>query len=157
MKILICGIDGYIGFPLTVRLVNLGHDVVGIDNFLRRTMVDERKSCSATPISSIDKRLDKITELFHKSVEFHSGDMTDFDFVFKTLRSVRPDVVVNLAHQPSAAYSMASVNHADFTYFNNVSGTLNLVWSVKRLKPHPHIISIGTLGEYGQPNMPIPE
>jgi len=157
MKVLITGIDGYIGFPLSLHLLETRHEVVGIDNFLRRRMVEEVGSHSATPIRPMEKRLEVVKEIFGKEIAFHRGDMLDYDFLKRILHKYKPDSIVNLAQQPAAPYSMIDAKHAAFTQHNNVIGILNLMWAMREETPDCHVTTLGTMGEYGQPNMPIPE
>jgi len=157
MKVLITGIDGYIGFPLSLHLLERGHEVVGIDNFLRRRMVEEVGSQSATPIQPMEKRLKVVKEILGKEIAFHRGDMLDYDFLKSILHKYKPDSIVNFAQIPAAPYSMIDAKHAAFTQQNNTIGILNLMWAMMEETPDCHVTTLGTMGEYGQPNMPIPE
>jgi UDP-sulfoquinovose synthase len=157
MKVLITGIDGYSGWPLALHLLGRGHDVVGLDNFVTRRRVREVGSWSATPIPSFARRRATVKELFGKEIGFHRGDMTDYDFVRGVLATERPEAIVHLAEQRSAPYSMIDVHHAVTTQVENLTGTLHLVYALRETCPDTHLIKMGTMGEYGTPNVDIPE
>jgi len=143
MKILILGADGYIGWPLSLRLLNMGHYVNGIDNYSRRERVLKVDSNSLIPIS--DKRWrNKILPIEQGSVRFLNF-LADYD------------CIVHLAEQPSAPYSMRDMGHSLETINQNVMGTMNLLWLIKEYCPNTHLLKLGTLGEFGYPDCPIPE
>lgn len=159
LRVLICGVDGYIGFPLAMHLLKLGHSVYGVDCLLRRQMVSEVKCQSAIPISSLFWR-GKI--LRHEFGDFHyqSLDIADpdkYQVLKRIFKKFKPESIVNLAQQPSPAYSMIDVHHANFTQQNNNRGLMNLLWCMREVTPLAPITTLGTMGEYEQPNMPIPE
>ncbi len=157
MKVLITGMDGYIGWALSLHMLNRGHTVIGIDNFLRRKMVREVNCQSAITIQPMKKRLELIKQVLGKEIAFEQGDMLDYDFLKAVLHKYKPNSIVNLAQQPSPAYSMINAKHATFSQRNNVCGILNLMWAMREETPDAHVTTLGTMGEYGQPNMPIPE
>ncbi len=157
MKVLITGIDGYSGWPLALHLLSRGHSVVGLDNFVTRRRVREVGSWSATPIPAFPRRLAAVKELLGKEIEFHRGDMTDYPFVRQVLAEERPDAIVHLAEQRSAPYSMIDVDHAVATQVENITGTLHLVYAMRECSPETHLVKMGTMGEYGTPNVDIPE
>jgi len=157
MKVAILGIDGYLGWSLTLKLLSRGHDVVGLDNFLRRRAVAEVGSQSVIPIANMSTRLKAVRETFGKEVAFEQGDVLNYRFLEKFLEKHKPDSIVNFAQQPSPHYSMMSPKHATFTQANNVCGGLNLLWAVRKINHEIPIITLGTLGEWSTPNMPIPE
>ncbi len=155
--ILICGIDGYIGWNLAMDLSKKGHKVIGIDNFSRRRQVREVGSESLTPISSFEDRLKTYQEVFNKKIRFVQGDMLNYNFLKNLLRDSKPDTIINLAQMPSAPYSMMNAEKATWTTVNNTIGNLNLLWVIKDSGLDPHLIKMGTMGEYGTPNIDIPE
>ena len=157
MKVLITGIDGYSGWPLALHLLSRGHEVAGLDNFVTRRRVKEVGSQSATPIAPFPKRQAAVQRLLGKELHFHKGDMTDFAFVRGVLEAERPDAIVHLAEQRSAPYSMIDVHHAVRTQVENISGTLHLIYGIRDVVPHAHLVKMGTMGEYGTPNVDIPE
>jgi len=158
MKILIPGIDGYIGWALAIRLLSKGHTIYGFDNFSRRNHVEEMDSHSAIPILTIEKRIELLKKEYGQEINFSEGDLLDSQFVDNIFKKFFPDVIVHLAEQPSAPYSMIDQEHSIYTHQNNVIGTLNLVYSMQRHSPKAHLIKLGTMGEYGyDPGLEIPE
>lgn len=157
MKILILGVDGYLGWSLANYLADRGHNISGVDNYSRRDWVKEMGSQSATPIRRMTERLQAFREKWGKSLEFFEGDLTNFNFVLNTLKSVRPDCIVHLAEMPSAPFSMIDAEHACYTHTNNLNGTLNVLFAMRETVPHCHLQKLGTMGEYGTPDMDIPE
>ncbi len=157
LRIYIAGIDGYIGWPLAMYLTNQGHEVAGCDIYLRREWVEEIGGWSATPIRSMEERLSAFEEVFGKKIGFYEGDLRDPDFVYESIEDFQPDAIVHLGEQPSAPYSMIDLEHATFTQINNVQGNLNILYAMKDICPEAHLVKLGTMGEYGTPNVPIPE
>lgn len=157
MNILIAGVDGYLGWPLAEHLAALGHHVSGIDNGLRRRLVAREGSDSATPIASFSDRASMFKFRFGSAHGFLEGDLSDYSFCVKALTSSEPDAIVHLAQIPSAPYSMGSVDQAVFTQVNNVTGTLHLLHAMRDVAPGSHLVKLGTMGEYGTPDIDIPE
>ena len=153
MKVLILGIDGYIGFPLALRLIDNGIDVYGADNFYTRKRVMEVKSKSAIRINSMNERISKL----NNRIKFYRGDVSNSKFVYDLIRDIKPDAVVHLAEQRSAPYSMISLKTANETLEKNIKSTMNIIYAVKDLKRDTHIVKLGSMGEYGTPNIDIPE
>jgi UDP-sulfoquinovose synthase len=157
MKVFIAGIDGYLGWPLAQYLAARGHQIAGADLFLRRQWVKEIGGHSAIPVYNIDDRLSAFREMFGQSVTFHKLDLLNYALLKKSLDDFCPDAIVHLAEMPSAPYSMIDQEHAVFTQQNNVIGSLNLLWAIKESCPDAHLIKLGTMGEYGTPDIDIPE
>ena len=157
MRVLIAGMDGYLGWPLSMYLTSRGHQVAGLDRFLRRSWVAEMGSDSATPISPMADRLIAFEERFGTRPDFRVGDLLDYEFVHDFLADFQPDAIVHLGEMPSAPYSMIDARHAVWTQTNNVMGTLNLLFAMRDTCPDAHLIKLGTMGEYGTPNVDIPE
>jgi len=157
MNVLIAGMDGYLGWTLAMYLTNRGHSVVGIDNFSRRKNVEEVGSWSATPIRSMDERLRGFKEIHGKEIKFHEGDLREYSFVKEVVEKYKPDTIVHLGEQPCAPYSMIDVDHCVFTMTNNIVGTLNILYAMHEASPKTHLLKLGTMGEYGTPNIDIPE
>jgi UDP-sulfoquinovose synthase len=157
MKVLITGVDGYSGWPLALHLLKRGHSVVGLDNFVTRKRVKEVGGDSATPILPFPKRQAAVKELLGAELLFHKGDLGDYDFVSRVLDTERPDAIVHLAEQRSAPYSMIDVHHAVTTQVENLTGTLHLLYAMRAHVPDAHLVKMGTMGEYGTPNLDIPE
>jgi UDP-sulfoquinovose synthase len=157
MHVFIAGIDGYLGWGLAQYLTRRGHEVAGIDKFLRRDWVEEMGSVSAIPVYSIEERLAAFQEHFGKSLNFKEGDLLDYPFLRDTLADFQPEAIVHLGEMPSAPYSMIDQQHASYTHHNNVIGSLNLLWAMREVCPEAHLVKLGTMGEYGTPNVDIPE
>jgi UDP-sulfoquinovose synthase len=157
MRVFIAGVDGYLGWSLAQYLAARGHQVGGNDKFLRRSWVEEVGSLSAQPIFSIEERLQAFQQRFGAALDFRAGDLLDYDFLVGALRDFAPDAIVHLGEMPSAPYSMIDQAHAVFTHQNNVIGSLNLLWAMREVCPEAHLVKLGTMGEYGTPNLDIPE
>jgi UDP-sulfoquinovose synthase len=156
VKVLITGVDGYSGWPLALHLLERGHDVAGIDNFVTRQRVAEVDSWSATPISDMSERV-KALKAGGKELRFYEGDLCDYAVVQRVIRKEKPDAVVHLGEQRSAPYSMIDVHHAVATQCQNLSSTLHILYAMKDIVPKSHLVKMGTMGEYGTPNTDIPE
>ncbi len=157
MKVLVLGGDGYCGWPTALHLSARGHDVGIVDNFLRRQWDFELGAASITPIRNLQERIGAWHELTGRSIDTYIGDITDFGFLANVVREFLPQAVVHFAEQRSAPYSMIDRPHAVFTQANNVIGTLNLLYAIKEFAPECHLVKLGTMGEYGQPNIDIEE
>ena len=157
MKVLIAGIDGYLGWALASYLTDRGHEVAGIDNGFRREWVAEMNSTSAVPIADMDEREAAFERTFGKPIKIVRGDLTDGDTVNKLVESFQPESIVQLGECPSAPYSMIDAKHAIFVQTNNLVGTFNLMYAIKDIVPEAHLVKLGTMGEYGTPNVDIPE
>ena len=159
MKILVLGYDGYIGYPLTLHLLNQGHEVYGVDNHSRRRRVNELASDSLTPILSVIGRIGYLKQTYKNFTGQATMSLgTDPPGHIKSLLNYfKPDTIVHLAEQPSAPWSMQSTHHASTTQHENVIGTLHLLWAMHEECPNAHLVKLGTMGEYGTPNCDIPE
>lgn len=157
MKVFIAGIDGYLGWTLAQHLSAHGHEVAGNDLFLRRQWVEEVGSQSAIPVYSFDERQAAFRQRFGKELIFREGSLLDYPFLRQFLADFQPDAIVHLAEMPSAPYSMMDQEHAVFTQQNNVIGSLNVLWAMREVCPQAHLVKLGTMGEYGTPNVDIPE
>lgn len=155
--VLIAGADGYLGWALSMALASRGYEVVGIDNLSRRRNVEEIGSWSALPIKTMLQRLSAFRNLYGKSITFVEGDLTNYVTVRDLIASYKPTAIVHLGEQPSAPYSMIDVNHCVYTHTNNVVGTLNILYAMHETSPDTHLVKLGTMGEYGTPNLDIPE
>ncbi len=157
MRVFIAGVDGYLGWTLAQYLAARGHEVAGCDLYLRRKWVEEMGSQSATPIHSMPERLAAFREHFTRGLLFNNGDLQDYEFVMRCFSEFQPEAIVHLGEMPSAPYSMADVNHATFTQVNNIIGTINILYAMQTVCPKAHLVKLGTMGEYGTPNVDIPE
>lgn len=156
MKVLIIGPDGYLGFPLAQRLLERGHEVVGIDNLSRRRRVREVGGWTAIPISDPYERVEAIKDRW-PDFTMRITDVMDSDDVDYVFQKHRPDAVVHLGEIPSAPYSMIDQKHCIETFNNNVNGTLNILHSIAKYAPECHQVKLGTMGEWGTPDCDIPE
>lgn len=157
MRILVAGVDGYLGWALAQHLTARGHTVAGLDALLRRDWVAEMGAESALPIAALDDRLAAFEAHFGVKLTLYRGNLLDYTFTRLALAEFQPDTIVHLAEMPSAPYSMIDPAHAAFTQHNNVIGSLNLLWAMKEAAPSAHLLKLGTMGEYGTPNIDIPE
>jgi UDP-sulfoquinovose synthase len=157
MRVLIVGIDGYLGWPLAQHLAERGHEVGGLDAFLRREWVDEVGGTSAIPISDFVDRRGRFRERWGKEMFFREANLVDWEVTSETIQTFQPDALVHLGECPSAPFSMIDVHHCNLVHTNNVIGTLNILHALRDFAPDCHLIKLGTMGEYGTPKMPIPE
>ena len=157
MRILVLGADGYLGWPTALHLSDQGHEVGVVDNFARRGYDHELGVESLVPIESMPVRLRAWKELTGKDVSCYVGDLCDAGFTTRTVREFAPDAIVHFAEQRAAPYSMIDQAHAVYTQTNNVVGTLNLLYAIAAVDPSIHLVKLGTMGEYGTPNIDIEE
>jgi UDP-sulfoquinovose synthase len=157
VKVLILGGDGYLGWPTAMHMSSAGHEVAVVDNFLRRSMSVELGAGSLTPIQSLQERVRIWEEISGAAIRVFVGDLTDPQFVDEVFSSFGPESVVHYGEQPSAPYSMIDRRHAVQTQRNNVEGTLNVLFAMRDLAPDAHLVKLGTMGEYGTPDIDIEE
>jgi UDP-sulfoquinovose synthase len=157
MKVLILGGDGYLGWPTALHLSAAGHDVAVADNFARRGYDYEMGVDSLVPIETLQSRVAVWRELTGKSVATYIGDLCDADFTTRMVADFAPDAIVHYAEQRAAPYSMVDRKHAVYTQTNNVVGTLNVLYAIADINPDTHLVKLGTMGEYGTPNIDIEE
>jgi UDP-sulfoquinovose synthase len=157
MRILVLGGDGYLGWPTALHLSARGHDVGIVDSFARRNYDYEMGVDSLVPICQMQRRVSTWKEVSGHTIQPFIGDLTDSEFLEASLRDFGPEAVVHFAEQRSAPYSMIDRKHAVYTQVNNVVGTLNLLYAIKEIDPSIHLVKLGTMGEYGAPNIDIEE
>jgi UDP-sulfoquinovose synthase len=157
MKIGVLGGDGYCGWATALYLSARGHSVSIVDNFARRQWDHELGVQTLTPIRPLSERLKIWQQLTGHSIDLHVGDCMDYDFLASYVKSAEPEAVIHFAEQRAAPYSMIDRKHAVFTQVNNVVGTLNLLFALRELQPDCHLVKLGTMGEYGTPNIDIEE
>lgn len=157
MRVFITGIDGYLGWALAQYMTELGHEVAGADLMLRREWVTEVGSTSAIPIASREERIVAFEKQFGKKLDFRVGDLCNYEFVTDFFEQFQPEAIVHLGQMPSAPYSMMDQKHSVWTQVNNVTSNLNLLWAMREVVPNAHLVKLGTMGEYGQPNIDIAE
>jgi len=157
VKIIVLGGDGYLGWPTALHLSECGHEVAIADNFVRRQYDHELGVESLVPIEPLSLRVRAWQEVTGKHLHTYVGDLCDAEFTYRIIREFRPDAVVHFAEQRAAPYSMIDRKHAVYTQTNNVVGTLNLLYAIAETDPSIHLIKLGTMGEYGTPNIDIEE
>jgi UDP-sulfoquinovose synthase len=157
MRILVLGGDGYLGWPAAMRFSARGHEVAVVDNFSRRRWHTEHSTDSLTPISSLADRVEAWRELAGAEVRTFVGPIEDGEFVDRVIAETLPEAIVHFGEQPSAPFSMMSRKHAVLTQYTNVVGTLNVLFAIRDRVPDCHLVKLGTLGEYGTPNIDIEE
>jgi UDP-sulfoquinovose synthase len=157
MKILVLGGDGYLGWPMAMHFSAKGDDVMIVDNFVKRRIELENGIQPLEPIPTLHRRVALWREVSGKDVQLEIGDLLNHRFIYQVLRDFQPDTIVHFAEQPSAPYSMQDRGKAVFTQENNVIGTLNLLFAMKSHCPGAHLIKLGTMGEYGTPDIDIEE
>ena len=157
MRILILGGDGYLGWPTAMRFSAAGHEVSVVDNFSRRRWHTQHSTDSLTPIGSLADRIEAWKEVSGREIQTFVGSIEDGKFLDRVIAETVPETVIHYGEQPSAPYSMKSRATAVETQYTNVIGTLNLLFSMRDRVPDCHLVKLGTMGEYGTPNIDIEE
>ena len=157
MRVLILGGDGYLGWPTAMHLSKHGHDVTVVDNYMRRNLSREEDVETLFSVPNLRERVRLWEETSGLKMGVFIGDLTDWSFVAKVFQECRPEVVVHYAEQPSAPYSMLRREAASLTLSNNIGVTANVIFAVREFCPEAHIVKLGTMGEYGTPNIDIEE
>lgn len=157
MKVLVIGGDGYCGWATALYLSNRGYEVGILDSLVRRHWDNELGVQTLTPITPIQQRIQRWHDLTGKSIDLFVGDITNYEFLKKVLQKFEPEALVHFGEQRSAPFSMIDREHAVLTQVNNVVGTLNLLYAMREDFPNCHLVKLGTMGEYGTPNIDIEE
>lgn len=158
MKILILGGDGYLGWPTSMYLASKNHDVAIVDNMAKRFWEAECSVEPLFPLSTISTRVLSFEKLTGKKIQTFIGDISNnHRFVYKVFETFKPDAIIHYAEQPSAPYSMKDRETCFETQRNNVLGNLNIMFAMRKYTPDAHLIKLGTMGEYGTPNIDIEE
>jgi UDP-sulfoquinovose synthase len=157
VRILVLGGDGYLGWPTAMHFSQAGDEVMVVDNFVKRRIEMEDGIEPLEPIPTLHARVALWEEVTNHKIHLRVGDLLNHRFLYRILEEFQPDAIVHYAEQPSAPYSMQGREHAVFTQNNNVIGTLNLLFAMKRCCPNAHLVKLGTMGEYGTPNIDIEE
>lgn len=157
MRVLILGMDGYLGWPTAMALSNSGYEVCGVDNYLRRNLCREQDVEPLFPTPNLHERIRLWEAVSGKKIGVYIGDLNDWTFISRVFQDFQPEAVIHYAEQPSAPYSMLSREAAMLTLNNNLAVTANVIFAVREFCPNAHIIKLGTMGEYGTPNIDIEE
>ncbi|AFY65158.1 NAD-dependent epimerase/dehydratase family protein [Geitlerinema sp. PCC 7407] len=157
MKVLVIGGDGYCGWATALYLSNRGYEVGILDSLVRRHWDTQLGIDTLTPIAPIRQRIQRWKDLTGKHIDLFVGDITDYQFLLGALQQFEPEAIVHFGEQRSAPFSMIDRDHAVLTQVNNVVGTLNLLYVIKEHFPDCHLVKLGTMGEYGTPNIDIEE
>ena len=155
--VIVLGADGYLGWPTSLHLSAAGHEVIAVDSLVRRRWDRQGGTSSLLPIRSMPERIRRWSAVSGRAITWRRLDMLNADGVRALLEEFRPDAVVHFAEQRSAPFSMIDRDHAVMTQHNNVVGTLNLLFALQQSAPDAHLIKLGTMGEYGTPDIPIEE
>jgi UDP-sulfoquinovose synthase len=158
MRILILGGDGYLGWPTAMYFSARGHEVHIVDNYLRRKMHAEAGTGTLVPIApDLPTRVSAWREVTGNTITATEGDLTDWPVVERVFREFSPETIIHYGEIPSAPYSMMDRHRAALTQYNNVINTLNVLWAIHDYAPGAHLVKLGTMGEYGTPNIDIEE
>jgi UDP-sulfoquinovose synthase len=157
MKVLVIGGDGYCGWATALYLSNRGYEVGILDNMVRRHWDMELCVETLTPIAPIQSRIQRWKDLTGNQIDLFVGDITNYEFLSRAMHQFEPEAVVHFGEQRSAPFSMIDREHAVLTQVNNVVGTLNLLYVMRESFPDCHLVKLGTMGEYGTPNIDIEE
>ncbi|MFW6275228.1 MAG: NAD-dependent epimerase/dehydratase family protein [bacterium] len=157
MRILLLGADGYLGWPTAMHLANEGHEVMAVDNYLRRDLSRDYDVEPLIILPNLNKRAGIFEKITGKKVDVRIGDCCDYQFLSSLFKEFEPDAIVHYAEQPSAPFSMIGQKEADLTLRNNLTATHNIIFCMLNFAPGSHMVKIGTMGEYGTPNIDIEE
>jgi UDP-sulfoquinovose synthase len=157
VRVLVLGGDGYLGWPTAMSFAAQGHEVTVVDNYFRRQVALETNSEPLLPTPELAGRTALFQSLSGRAIAARVVDCTDYRALSAVFRDCRPEAVVHYAEQPSAPYSMIGYGEAHRTLNNNLNATFNVIWAVLEHAPDCHVIKLGTMGEYGTPNIDIEE
>lgn len=157
MNVLILGGDGYLGWPTAARFAAQGHNVIAVDNYLRRSLAEATDSEGLFGNPSLSERCRILHTEKGLRVDRRILDLSDLQTVLTLFAETSPDVIIHYAEQPSAPYSMMDNNASVLTLNNNLNVTLNVLLAMVDVCPEAHLVKLGTMGEYGTPNIDIEE
>jgi UDP-sulfoquinovose synthase len=156
-RVLVLGGDGYLGWPTAMHLSRRGYEVAVVDNLAKRAWELEIGVEPLFPIATLHDRVRAWREVSENEIGLYVGDLVDYRFVESTIREFQPDSIIHYGEQPSAPYSMIDVRRATYTQYNNVVGNLNVLFAMRDIVPDAHLVKLGTMGEYGTPDIDIEE
>ena len=157
MRVLVLGGDGYLGWPLAMKLSHSGHDVSIADSYLRRKLTRSTNNEPLVEFPDLGERKQKWFHYTGINLNSYIGNLRDWGFISKVFQQTSPDCVVHLAEQPSAPFSMIDRGKCIVTSTNNIVSTLNVIFAIQKTNPRIHLVKLGTMGEYGTPNIDIEE
>ena len=161
MKVLVLGGDGFCGWPTSLHLSDIGHDVIVVDNLSRREIDLELEVESLTPIRPMGERVRVWKELTGKTIGFVHLDLAEeYDRFAQLLLDEQPDAIVHFGEQRAAPYSMRNIHAKRYTVDNNVRGTHNVLAAIVESGRDIALVHLGTMGVYGygwSGSAPIPE
>lgn len=157
MRVLVAGADGYLGWPMTMRLSAAGHEVLAVDSLVKRRWERDFDAAPLMPVLDLPDRATLWRQVSGRAVAVEVGDLCDEGFLNELVFGYRPDALIDFAQQPSAPMSMLDEQHGITTQVNNLVGTLRILYALRRRAPSCHLIKFGTMGEYGTPNIDIEE
>lgn len=157
LKVLVLGGDGYLGWPTAMDFAAAGHEVMVADNYLRRNLAEATNSEPLILSPNLSERARLFESVSGQRIVVRIGDLSDADFMFEIVREFQPDTIIHYAEQPSAPYSMQGFREAQLTFQNNLNVTFNCIWAILELVPDCHLVKLGTMGEYGTPDIDIEE
>jgi UDP-sulfoquinovose synthase len=157
VRVLVLGGDGYLGWPTAMHFSSRGHDVAVVDNYTRRRTVAETGSDSLTPVLNLHQRVAAWKEVTGRDIESHLFDLCDYEPLDRLVKDFRPEAIIHYGQMPSAPYSMQDRRHAVFTQRNNIENNLNVIFAIVENDIDCHLVKLGTMGEYGCPNIDIEE
>jgi UDP-sulfoquinovose synthase len=168
--VLILGGDGYLGWPTAMYFSIRGYQVTVVDNYFRRNACTELDTGMLYPVPTLIERARVWHEKTGCEIKVVIADLAEpdamrqlfdgrvrYQWALNPAYSGIPDTVIHYAEQPSAPYSVMDYQHADITLVNNLRVTNNLLWAVRDFSRDTHLIKLGTMGEYGTPNIDIEE
>jgi UDP-sulfoquinovose synthase len=157
MKVVVIGGDGYCGWATSIYLSSRGYEVTIVDSLVRREWDREHGLASLVPIASMRRRINEWSRVSGRTIRFSETDVTEYAPLCRIVRDVAPNAVVHFGQQRSAPFSMIDHEHALRTHLNNTVGNMNVLWALREHAPGAHLVKLGTMGEYGTPNIDIEE
>ena len=160
MKAIVLGGDGFCGWPTSLHLSNIGHEVLIVDDLSRRRIDMELEVESLTPIAPIHDRIEKWKEVSGKEIGFHNLDVSkNYQRFLDLIAEFQPDTIVHFAEQRAAPYSMKGPREKMYTVDNNINATHNTLCAIVESGLDIHLVHLGTMGVYGYgtAGMKIPE
>ncbi len=157
MRILILGGDGYLGWPTAMDMAQRGHEVMAVDNYLRRSITRQHDVEPLNEVPNLSRRTTLWASMGNKPIQYRIGDLNQWEFVARVFADFVPEAIIHYAEQPSAPFSMLDRQSAALTLQNNLGVTFNIIFAMRDYCPDAHLIKLGTMGEYGTPNIDIEE